>query len=87
LDIDNEIMITWAANENVWYECHIYFTGYHRQSGFLGHENDANCNHQIEPNEPDASLEFIDYLETVFIQTGNTSLSTSLDNLYFICCI
>ena len=50
--------------------CHIYFTGYHRQSGFLAHENDANCNHQIEPNEPDAPLEFTDYLENVFIQTG-----------------
>jgi hypothetical protein len=45
--------------------CYIYFTGYHRQSGFLGHEHDANCNHQIEPNDPNAPLEITDYNEMI----------------------
>ena len=49
---------------------HIYLTGYHRQSVFLGHENDANCYRKIEPTESGVPLEFIDYLETVFIQNG-----------------
>ena len=49
----------------------------HVQSGFLGHENDANCHRQIGSIEPDAYLKFpsVTFLETVFIQTATLLLS------------
>jgi len=44
----------------------------HVQSGFLGHENDANWYRQIRSIGPDAHLKFsaVTFLETVFIQTA-----------------
>jgi hypothetical protein len=44
----------------------------HVQSGFLGHENDANCYRQIGSIRPDAHLKFpaVTFLEIVFIQTA-----------------
>jgi hypothetical protein len=42
----------------------------HVQSGFLGHENDANCYRQIGSIGPHAHLKCpaVTFLETVFIQ-------------------
>ena len=43
----------------------------HVQSGFLGHENEANCYRQIGSIGPHAHLKCpaVTFLETVFIQT------------------
>jgi hypothetical protein len=69
LGLDKEIMITSTANENIWYDAILKENIVHVQSGFLGHENDANWYRQIGFIGPDAHLKFsaVTFLETVFI--------------------